>query len=151
MNGQQIYIQRKVPAAGIPAPSRLRSYAHAALGDTRGELTLRIVDEAESAELNGRFRGKPHATNVLSFHYDAEPIEGTPTTEVLGDLVLCAPVIAREADEQDKAPTAHWAHMIVHGVLHLLGQDHEDDEQAAHMEQCERAILAALGFPDPYH
>jgi conserved hypothetical protein TIGR00043 len=147
---QQIHIQRKVRDAEVPAPSRLRSYARAALGDARGELTLRVVDEAESAELNGRFRGKPVPTNVLSFHYDAEPLEGAPQVEVLGDLVLCAPVIAREAAEQGKPPTAHWAHMVVHGVLHLLGQDHHGDDEAAHMEQCERAILASLGFPDPY-
>jgi len=142
-----ISVQRRVALAGIPAPATLRRWASAALeGADSGEITIRIVDEAESADLNGRFRGKPRATNVLSFPYG----DGVSVEHALGDLVICAPVVAREALEQGKDARAHWAHMVVHGVLHLRGFDHEDDAPAEHMETREREILAALGFPDPY-
>lgn len=142
-----INVQRRVTAAGIPAPSSLRAWAMAALeGATPGEITIRVVAEAESAELNGKFRHKPYATNVLSFPYEAE----APSEQVLGDLVICAPVVAREAAEQNKEAHAHWAHMVVHGVLHLLGHDHIQEEEAERMEAKERQILARLGFPDPY-
>lgn len=142
-----INVQRRVTAAGIPAPSSLRAWAMAALeGTTPGEITIRIVAEEESAALNGKFRHKPYATNVLSFPYEAE----APSEQVLGDLVICAPVVAREAAEQNKPPHAHWAHMVVHGVLHLLGHDHIQEDQAERMEAKERQILARLGFPDPY-
>ena len=116
-----INVQRRVNAAGVPAPSTLRAWALAALeGATPGEITIRVVDAAESAELNGKYRHKPHPTNVLSFPYESEAL----SEQVLGDLVICAPVVAREAIEQNKEPHAHWAHMVVHGVLHLLGHDH---------------------------
>ena len=142
-----INVQRRITAAGIPAPATLRAWALAALeGATPGEITIRIVAEVESAELNGKFRHKPYATNVLSFPYEAEAV----TEPVLGDLVICAPVVAREAKEQNKDPHAHWAHMVVHGVLHLLGHDHIQEEEAERMEAKERQILARLGFPDPY-
>ncbi len=142
-----INVQRRVTAAGIPAPSSLRAWAMAALeGATPGEITIRIVAEEESAALNGKFRHKPYATNVLSFPYEAE----APSEQVLGDLVICAPVVAREAAEQNKPPHAHWAHMVVHGVLHLLGHDHIQEDEAERMEAKERQILARLGFPDPY-
>jgi probable rRNA maturation factor len=142
-----IHIQRRVPAEGIPAPATMRQWAREAIGgDPSGELTIRIVDEEESANLNGRFRQKPKPTNVLSFPYEAEPLD----EPILGDLVICASVVAREASEQGKATDAHWAHMIVHGVLHLLGYDHENDADAEKMEAREREILARLGFPDPY-
>jgi probable rRNA maturation factor len=142
-----ISVQRRVPPEGVPAPATLRAWALAALeGATPGEITIRVVDEAESAELNGKFRRKPHPTNVLSFPYEAE----APTAPVLGDLVICAEVVAREAGEQGKDPRAHWAHMVVHGVLHLLGHDHQEEAQAQVMESKEREILARLGFPDPY-
>lgn len=146
----QINVQRRVPAAGVPAAAALRGWAQAALGELEGELTLRIVDEAESANLNGRFRGKPYPTNVLSFAYDAEPLAGAGARELLGDVVICAPVVAREAAEQGKPPRAHWAHMVVHGVLHLLGHDHLQDADAQAMEARERELLASLGFDDPY-
>ncbi len=142
-----INVQRRVTAAGIPAPSTLRAWAMAALeGATPGEITIRVVAEEESAALNGKFRHKPYPTNVLSFPYEAE----APSEQVLGDLVICAPVVAREATEQNKEAHAHWAHMVVHGVLHLLGHDHIQEEEAERMEAKERQILARLGFADPY-
>ena len=112
------------------------------------ERTLRIVDEAESAELNQCYRGKPGPTNVLSFPFDAVTPEPLP---ILGDLVICAPVVVREAAEQQKTATAHWAHMVVHGVLHLLGHDHINDEDAEIMESLEVIILKSLDYPDPYN
>jgi probable rRNA maturation factor len=110
---------------------------------------LRIVTAEESADLNSRYRGKPGPTNVLSF--PAEPPAG-PGDELLpfGDVVMCAAVVEREAHEQGKEPAAHWAHMVVHGVLHLQGYDHENVRDAGIMEARERELLAALGFPDPY-
>jgi len=137
-----IAVQRRVPARGVPVPGRLRAWARAALGGERGELTIRVVGSRESRALNRGYRGKDQPTNVLSFPY------GEPG--VLGDLVLCAPVVNREARQQGKAPAAHWAHMVVHGVLHLRGFDHIRKAQARVMESRERAILARLSFPDPY-
>ena len=111
------------------------------------ELAIRVTDIAESAELNERYRHKTSPTNVLSF-----PFEDPPgiVTEILGDLVICAPVVQREADEQGKLQEAHWAHMLVHGVLHLCGYDHLDASEADEMEKLETAILAGLGYPPPY-
>lgn len=140
-----IEVQRRGVARGVPSPARLREWAGAALGGERaqaGELTLRIVGSAESRRLNRTWRGKDKPTNVLSFGYE--------TPGVLGDLVLCAPVIAREAREQGKTLAAHWAHMVVHGVLHLRGLDHIRPADAKVMEARERAILGRLSFPDPY-
>lgn len=137
-----IVVQRRVPPLGIPSANRLRRFAAAALGDTQGELTLRIVDPLESQALNRDFRGKDRPTNVLSFGYD--------TPELLGDVVICADVVAREAAEQGKQVIAHWAHLVVHGCLHLLGFDHEATDEAARMELQETAILAGLGFSNPY-
>ena len=143
---------QRVVARGVPAPARLRRWARAALvgaarGRDRFELTLRIVGPAESRALNRRYRGKDKPTNVLSFPADA-PARGKQ--RVLGDVVICAAVVAREAREQGKAPAAHWAHMVVHGVLHLLGFDHIRAADAKVMEGRERAILARLSYPDPY-
>lgn len=114
-------------------------------------LVVRIVDEAESRALNHDYRGKDKPTNVLSFPF--EPPPGIPPGRLgdhLGDLVICAPVVAREAAEQGKPPEAHWAHMVIHGVLHLLGHDHQNDAEADEMERLERDILQRLGYPDPY-
>ena len=144
--GNTIAVQRRSRGAGVPSAASLRLWALAARGEVPGELTLRVVDEEESAELNGRFRNQPHATNVLSFPYAAEGIADA----VLGDVVICAPVVAREAAEQNKDPRAHWAHMVVHGVLHLTGYDHENARDAKRMETREREILGSLGFSDPY-
>ncbi|MDE2148261.1 MAG: rRNA maturation RNase YbeY [Gammaproteobacteria bacterium] len=148
--GAQINLQRRVPPAGIPSAAALRAWAQAAMDGTAGELTLRIVDETESARLNGRFRNRPDPTNVLSFAYDAEPLQGAGSGDLLGDVVICAPLVAREARAQRKPPRAHWAHLVVHGVLHLLGHDHLDPADAQRMEAREREILATLGFADPY-
>ena len=133
-------VQRASRASHIPPDAVLRKWARAA--GVGGSVTVRYVGEAESRRLNREFRGKDYATNVLSFPYSAKPLEG--------DLVVCAPVVAREAREQGKEVRAHHAHMLVHGLLHLAGFDHERDRDASRMEGRERAILARLGFPNPY-
>ena len=135
-----LHVQRASRAAHIPSDATLRKWARAA--GIEGVVTVRYVGAAESRRLNRRFRGKDYATNVLSFPYSAKPLEG--------DLVICAPVVAREAREQGKALRAHHAHMLVHGLLHLAGLDHERVREAARMEGRERRILAELGFADPY-
>jgi probable rRNA maturation factor len=145
-----VAVQNATVAAGVPSTARLRRWALAALGArARGELTVRVVGEKESAALNARYRGKKGATNVLSFRAESP---GGRSAELLpiGDVVICAQVVAREARAQGKALTAHWAHMVVHGTLHLRGYDHERAREAAAMERRERALLAGLGFPDPY-
>jgi probable rRNA maturation factor len=145
-----VAVQNASGGAAVPERKDLARWARRALAaDARGELTVRIVGESESAELNSRYRGKRGATNVLSFGAEAPP-EATGELLPLGDLVICAPVVEREAREQGKAPAAHWAHMVVHGALHLQGYDHETARDAAIMEARERALLAELGFPDPY-
>ena len=111
------------------------------------EVNILIVDAKTGRRYNREFRGRGYATNVLSFPYETAPGEHTG---LLGDLVICAPVIAREAREQRKLPRDHYAHMAVHGVLHLLGHDHENDAEAERMEALERRILATLGIGDPY-
>ncbi|WP_312290897.1 rRNA maturation RNase YbeY [Stutzerimonas nitrititolerans] len=112
------------------------------------ELTIRLVDEAEGRELNHTWRQKDYATNVLSFPADVpDELLDIP---LLGDLVICVPVVAREAAEQGKPLEAHWAHLVIHGCLHLLGYDHIDDAEADEMETLERQLLAELGHPDPY-
>jgi len=133
----------------VPGAASLSRWAEAALAGRRSEaeLSIRIVGEEEGAALNDTYRHKAGPTNVLSF--PAELPAGVPVA-TLGDLVICAPVVAREAAAQGKLPEAHWAHMVVHGCLHLLGYDHMDDAQAAEMEPLETRILAALGFQDPY-
>ncbi|WP_254461062.1 rRNA maturation RNase YbeY [Xanthomonas sacchari] len=142
-----------LPRAGLPAATSFRKWVAAALkGRIReADLAIRLVDDREGRALNQHYRGKDYPTNVLSF--PAELPEGLPKgvkLPLLGDLVICAPVVAREAAEQDKPLNAHYAHLTVHGVLHLLGWDHEDDKEAEAMEQLERDILADLGVSDPY-
>lgn len=134
----------------IPGEADLARWAVAALAGRReaAELTIRVVDAAEGAELNGRYRRREGPTNVLSFPFEAPP--GAPPMDLLGDLVICAPVVEREAAEQGRAPEAHWAHLVVHGVLHLLGYDHLDEDGARAMEALETDILCGLGFPPPY-
>ncbi len=117
-------------------------WARAALAGG-GVVTIRLVDADEGQTLNRDYRGKDYATNVLSFPYETTP-------RVIGDLVICPNVVAREAGEQNKPLAAHYAHLTVHGMLHLQGLDHDNDEDAQAMEDEERKILAALGFPDPY-
>jgi probable rRNA maturation factor len=137
--------------AKSPAKRQLTMWAtHAVAATAGGELTIRIVDEAESAELNARYRGHAAPTNVLSFAGTSDAAEHAPDTAVLGDLVVCAQVVDREARQQGKAAEAHWAHIVMHGVLHLLGYDHETAAEAEIMERHERELLANLGFADPY-
>jgi probable rRNA maturation factor len=138
-----IRVQRASRAAHIPSDRRLRRWASAAL-PRNSEITIRFVGAAEGRRLNRTYRGKDHATNVLSFRYSAT------RTRIEGDLVICAPVVAREAREQRKAVEAHYAHMVVHGLLHLRGYDHPNVRDAARMELLERRILRGLGFGDPY-
>lgn len=137
-------------APHIPGEQTMLMWATAAVGgrvDNGTELTVRVVDDKESAELNSTYRSKEGPTNVLSFPFEAP--EGVPMS-LLGDIVICAPVVARQAKEQEKGLEAHWAHMVVHGCLHLLGYDHQDEEQAISMETLETEILAGLGYSDPY-
>jgi probable rRNA maturation factor len=145
-----VTVQNAAPRARVPEPAQLRKWVRSALAKSvRGELTVRIVGEDESAALNSRYRGKKGPTNVLSFK--AEPAPGAAEEPLpFGDVVICAGVVAREAREQGKPLEAHWAHMVVHGTLHLQGYDHEKPRDAAAMEARERALLATLGFPDPY-
>ncbi len=149
----ELDLQLACDAAPLPAVEDFRTWAEAALAgagfDDPAEMTLRIVGEAESAELNGAYRGKDTPTNVLSFPFEM-PEGVTLEAELLGDLVVCAPVVAHEACAQGKPARAHWAHMVVHGTLHLLGYDHVDDAGAAEMEALETRIMDGLGFPDPY-
>jgi probable rRNA maturation factor len=144
-------VQVASTVAALPTAAELRRWANAALrlanGPVTTELVIRIVDAAESADLNQTYRQRSGPTNVLSF--PCEPPPGIPV-KLLGDLVICAPLVAEEAAAQQKSVTAHWAHLVIHGVLHLLGYDHENDPPAAAMESLEIRILAELGYPDPY-
>ncbi len=147
------YLELQVVFAseGQPEQTQLHHWLDTALygigRDT--EIVVRIVDEAESAELNHDYRGKQGPTNILSFPFEAPDIPGFES-ELLGDLVVCAPVLAKEAIEQGKPLSNHWAHIIIHGVLHLLGYDHIDEAEAEAMESQEIAILAKLEIPNPY-
>ncbi|SFW61753.1 rRNA maturation RNase YbeY [Luteibacter sp. UNCMF366Tsu5.1] len=136
---------------GVPASASFRRWVEAALKGARRrkgtEVAIRIVDADEGQALNLQYRGRDYATNVLSFPADLPPGVNLP---LIGDLVICAPVVAREAAEQGKKAAHHWAHMTVHGTLHLLGYDHLDDAEAEAMEALETRILAGLGIPDPY-
>ena len=134
---------------GLPTEEQIVQWATAAVqpeGD-EVEMTVRIVDEAESHELNLTYRGKDRPTNVLSFPFECpDEVE----LQLLGDLVICRQVVEREAAEQEKPLMAHWAHMVVHGSLHLLGYDHIEDNEAEEMESLETQIMQGLGFDDPY-
>jgi len=133
----------------LPDDSDFRAWVTAALYGLRdtAEVSIRVVDSEEGQALNLAYRGRDYATNVLSFPAELPAGVDLP---LLGDLAICAPVVRREAAEQTKSPRAHWAHMTVHGILHLLNFDHHEDDEAERMESRERCILAGLGFPDPY-
>lgn len=135
---------------GLPGAADFERWCQTALAESRdaAELTIRVVDEDEGRELNRDWRGRDYATNVLSFVADIPP--GILDIPLLGDLVICAPVVMREAAEQGKTPDAHWAHLVIHGCLHLLGFDHIEEEEAETMEALERRLLASLNYPDPY-
>ncbi len=134
----------------IPPEADLRRWCELGLRQRTAdsELTIRLVDEPEGRELNRTWRQKDYATNVLSF--PAEVPDGLLDIPLLGDLVICVPVLEREAVEQGKTLQAHWAHLVIHGCLHLLGYDHIDDDEAEEMESIERQLLAELGHTDPY-
>jgi probable rRNA maturation factor len=158
----QLEVQSAVARAGLPTTKRLQLWAqaayevhHAAHSNGRKrivqpvQVSLRIVGTAESRKLNREWRDEDHATNVLSFPAGEMP-EITGELPTLGDLVVCAPVVKREAQQQGKSLDAHWAHLMIHGVLHLLGYDHEVERDAQLMEACEVAIVESLGFANPY-
>lgn len=136
-------VQYACNAVDLPSRIQVRAWARAAL-EGGGQITVRYVDSEEGEALNRDYRGKDYATNVLSFVYENDPL-------TVGDLVICAPVVTREAREQKRMPEAHHAHLVVHGILHLQGYDHDTgEEDALIMEDREREILASLGYPDPY-
>ncbi|OOF32483.1 rRNA maturation RNase YbeY [Salinivibrio proteolyticus] len=134
---------------GLPTDDQLQAWFEHAVRNAReqAEVTIRLVDEGESQSLNRDYRGKDKPTNVLSFPFDAPP---GIDIDLLGDLIICRQVVEREAEQQGKQLMDHWAHMVVHGSLHLLGYDHIEDDEAEQMEALERDILAAMGVPDPY-
>ena len=135
--------------SGLPTAEQIEQWATAAVQPQSDEveMTVRIVDEVESHALNLNYRGKDRPTNVLSFPFECPDEVELP---LLGDLVICRQVVEREAQEQDKPLMAHWAHMVVHGSLHLLGYDHIEDDEAEEMESLETQIMTGLGFADPY-
>lgn len=146
-----VVIQNETSSSNVPSPARLRAWARAAVANAAvGEVTVRLVDEPESAGLNRRFRGRAGATNVLAFPAEASLPTDAAELPPIGDVVVCAPLVLREAAEQGRASEAHWAHIVIHGCLHLVGYDHESDAQARRMESRERALLARFDFPDPY-
>lgn len=145
----ELDIQRATQAVA-PIDADFRRWCELALQQRKAdsEMTIRLVDEAEARELNHTYRHKDYATNVLSFPADVpDELLDIP---LLGDLVICVAVVEREAVEQGKSLEAHWAHLVIHGCLHLLGYDHIEDEEAEEMESLERELLAQLGHPDPY-
>ena len=140
--GLVMTVQYAIDARGLPSRARLRRWAHAAL-ERDARLTVRIVGTDEARALNRHYRGTDRPTNVLTFIMRKRP-------RLEGDIALCAPVIAREARARHRSAAAHYAHLLVHGVLHLQGYDHETERQARLMERRESRVVARLGFPDPY-
>ena len=145
----ELHLQMATREQPLPSEQDFRQWAELALSGhpQPAELNIRLVDEAESRSLNREYRGKNSPTNVLSFPFEAPLVV---ESDLLGDLAICAPVVAREAREQNKPLRAHWAHMVVHGVLHLLGFDHQNEQEAEEMEGMEVKLLARLGMADPY-
>jgi probable rRNA maturation factor len=146
-----VHVNYGVARAGLPSALSFRRWVDAALAGARrrkpAELAIRIVGTREGRTLNRDYRGKDYATNVLSFPVELPPGVSLP---LLGDIAICAPVVAREAAEQGKPAAHHWAHLTVHGVLHLIGYDHIAEADAVRMEALETRILAGLGIADPY-
>jgi len=145
----QVCVQNTVPDKEVPPECSIEQWVKEALvGECQqAEVTVRIVDKDESAQLNEQYRHKEGPTNVLSFPFE---VPSHVESSELGDLVVCAPVVAEQAKQQHKETIAHWAHMIVHGTLHLSGYDHDDEKSAGIMEKHETEILARLGYEDPY-
>ncbi|MBT8062841.1 MAG: rRNA maturation RNase YbeY [Xanthomonadales bacterium] len=153
----QVNIQRMTLAGDTPGDADFRRWAIAGLSESKfpAEVTIRVVGKRESRKLNRQYRGKNHPTNVLSFPSDlpmdlVRTLADEGANAPLGDLVLCAPVVVAEAAEQKKSAADHWAHMVVHGVLHLQGFDHQVAREAQLMERREIEILSTLGVSDPY-
>jgi len=147
----RVAVQRAADCPWLPDTGSIRRWASAAADPAHGgELTVRVVGEAESASLNETYRGKRGPTNVLAFPADVPPLPDADEPVPLGDLVICAPVVEREAAEQGKTVLEHFAHLVVHGTLHLIGHDHEEEADARIMEDREREVLSAFGFDDPY-
>ena len=142
MNKLALAVQYAGAAQNVPTIAQFRKWAKQALR-TDAEIALRVVDEDEGRMLNREYRGKDYATNVLTFPLADEPL-------LMGDIVLCAPVVAREAEAQQKPLLAHYAHLTVHGVLHLQGYDHETEAEAVQMENLETEIITQMGYADPY-
>lgn len=142
-------LQLASTATDLPSTEQFQQWLDAAIlpFQAEAEVTIRLVDNAESQQLNLTYRGKDYPTNVLSFPFQCPPGVELP---LLGDLVICAPVVAKEAAEQNKPLHAHWAHMVIHGSLHLLGFDHINDDDAEQMEAEEITILQQLGITNPY-
>ena len=142
----QAEVQHAAIAEEIPPPEQFQQWARAVEHPAVASVCIRVVDAQEMGELNARYRGKSGATNVLAF--SAEPVECAQGC--LGDLVICAPEVLREARRYGIEPEARFAHMTIHGLLHLLGHVHEDVHTTARMEELERGVMARLGYPDPY-
>jgi len=145
----KVDLQNDAALASVPRKQQFQKWVAAALQESHSELeqTIRIVDETESRDLNSRFRDKDNATNVLAFPSDSDLLD----YDCLGDLVICAPILVAEATTQGKPVEAHWAHLVVHGMLHLQGFDHNKDDETAQMEALEIKILNFLGYTNPYN
>ena len=144
----ELDVQNATAFKPLPDDALFGRWVETALqGTSEAELTLRLVDRDESRKLNQRYRGKDQPTNVLSFPAELPPDLGIP---LLGDIVLCAPLVGEESAAQNKSLSAHWAHLVMHGVLHLLGHDHQGEREAVEMEAIEVELLASLGFANPY-
>ena len=151
VRGANLFVRNETSRAGVPMRASFERWVDAALHGARwrkrAEVNILVVGSEAGRRFNRQFRQRDYATNVLSFPYEPMPHE---KTALLGDLVICAPVVALEAIAQGKQPRDHWAHMTVHGVLHLIGYDHIDEGDAGRMEALERRILGRIGVPDPY-
>jgi probable rRNA maturation factor len=144
----EVDVQKATAFDPLPDDEQFNLWVNTAFeGEGDAELTLRLVDPEESRELNSRYRGKDKPTNVLSFPADLPP---GLNLNLLGDIVICAPLVGEEAEAQQKSLHSHWAHLVIHGVLHLLGHDHQDELEAEKMESIEVELLASLGFGNPY-
>lgn len=144
----ELQVQRATASEQLPADSQMERWVRTALAEcANAVLTIRIVDRQESRQLNARYRGQDTATNVLSFPAELPAEIDLP---LLGDIVICAPLVVAEADAQGKSVEAHWAHLVIHGVLHLLGHDHQQPDEATAMESLEVSLLESLGIGSPY-